>query len=134
MLVQKVSCKQRGRSSVEIKRGSHSLERPTDTNLLLGIEESDESVYVLKVCDLGQCRELSMDTPKNLTEYVSTRWYRAPELLLGSRNYEKSIDIWALGCLIPELISGKPLFPGNTNYEALAYVIKTLGNNLLTKE
>ena len=75
-----------------------------------------------------------MDKDSNLTEYVSTRWYRAPELLLGSSKYDKSIDIWALGCMIPELISGKPLFPGNTNYEALAYVIKTLGNNLLTKE
>jgi len=69
-----------------------------------------------------------------LTEYVSTRWYRAPELLVGQSSYDKSIDIWALGCMIPELISGKPLFPGNTNFEALAYVIKTLGNNFMTKE
>jgi serine/threonine protein kinase len=70
----------------------------------------------------------------NLTEYVSTRWYRAPELLVGSKIYDKSIDIWALGCMIPELISGSPLFPGNSNLEALAYVIKTLGKNCLTKE
>jgi len=85
------------------------------------------------VCDLGQARYL-VDKEKNLTEYVSTRWYRAPELLVGSKSYDKSIDIWALGCMIPELLSGKPLFPANTNFEALAYVIKTLGNNLLTKE
>ena len=85
------------------------------------------------MCDLGQCRTL-IEKDKNLTEYVSTRWYRAPELLVGSRSYDKSVDIWALGCMIPELISGKPLFPGNTNFEALAYVIKTLGNNQLTKE
>ncbi len=65
-----------------------------------------------------------------MTEYVSTRWYRAPELLVGSRVYDKSVDIWALGCMIPELISGKPLFPGNTNLEALAFVIKTFGNEL----
>jgi serine/threonine protein kinase len=70
----------------------------------------------------------------NLTEYVSTRWYRAPELLVGSKSYDKSIDIWALGCMIPELLSGKPLFPGNTNFEALAYVLKTLDNNSLTKD
>lgn len=70
----------------------------------------------------------------NLTEYVSTRWYRAPELLVGSRHYEKSVDIWALGCMIPELISGKPLFPGNTNLEALVYIIRTLGNNLTPEQ
>jgi cyclin-dependent kinase-like len=88
-------------------------------------------IFVLKVCDLGQCRKI-VDQGSNLTEYVSTRWYRAPELLVGSRSYDKSIDIWALGCMIPELISGSPLFPGNSNLEALAYVIKTLGNNALT--
>ena len=65
---------------------------------------------------------------------MSTRWYRAPELLVGSRIYDKSVDIWALGCMIPELISGSPLFPGNSNLEALAYVIKTLGNNGLTSD
>jgi cyclin-dependent kinase-like len=69
-----------------------------------------------------------------LTEYVSTRWYRAPELLVGSRDYEKSVDIWALGCIIPELISGKPLFPGNTNLEALAFIIKTLGNGMTQQQ
>jgi len=69
-----------------------------------------------------------------LTEYVSTRWYRAPELLVGSRTYDKSIDIWALGCMIPELLCGKPLFPGNSNLEALAFVIKTLGNDLTEEQ
>lgn len=61
---------------------------------------------------------------------MSTRWYRAPELLVGSKVYDSSIDIWALGCLMPELISGKPLFPGNSNYEALGFVLKTMGGNL----
>lgn len=68
-----------------------------------------------------------------LTEYVSTRWYRAPELLVGSRCYNKAIDVWAIGCMIPEMLTGRPLFPGNSNYETLAFVLKTLGNNL-TKE
>ena len=90
--------------------------------------ETKDQIYILKVCDLGQSRTVREDT--NLTEYVSTRWYRAPELLVGSRDYEKSVDIWALGCIIPELISGKPLFPGNTNLEALAFIIKTLGNGM----
>ena len=97
--------------------------------------QENHDIYVLKVCDLGQCREIDTNTANpNLTEYVSTRWYRAPELLVGSKFYDKSVDIWALGCMIPELISGSPLFPGNTNLEALAYVIKTLGNNCLTQD
>jgi serine/threonine protein kinase len=65
-----------------------------------------------------------------LTEYVSTRWYRAPELLVRSQKYDKSIDIWALGCIACELTIGTPLFPGKTNYETLAYILKTLGNTL----
>lgn len=99
------------------------------------ITEEEDSVYVLKICDFGQSRGITdskIDT--NLTEYVSTRWYRAPELLVGSRNYDTSIDIWALGCMIPELMTGSPLFPGNSNFEALAYVLKTLGNNLTLEQ
>lgn len=81
------------------------------------------------MCDLGQSKEM-VDKIDNMTEYVSTRWYRAPELLVGSKDYDKSIDIWALGCIIPELISGNPLFPGKTNLETLAYIIRTFGNRL----
>jgi cyclin-dependent kinase-like len=107
------------------------LLRPSLNGETKDVQPSD--IFVLKVCDLGQCRKI-VDQGSNLTEYVSTRWYRAPELLVGSRSYDKSIDIWALGCMIPELISGSPLFPGNSNLEALAYVIKTLGNNALTSD
>jgi cyclin-dependent kinase-like len=70
---------------------------------------------------------------QNFTEYVSTRWYRAPELLVESKHYDRSVDIWAVGCILPELITGKPLFPGTSNFETLAYVLKTMGNHL-TKE
>lgn len=115
----------------------HSLERQATANLegmgTIISQEDKDSIYILKVCDLGQCRNLE-EKEQNLTEYVSTRWYRAPELLVGSRSYDKSIDIWALGCMIPELLSGKPLFPGNSNFEAIAYVIKTLGNNVFTAD
>jgi serine/threonine protein kinase len=97
---------------------------------------NEDQIYILKVCDLGQSREI-MDQNRadnNLTEYVSTRWYRAPELLVGSKSYEKSIDIWALGCIIPELISGNPLFPGKTNLETLAYIIRTFGNGMTEEQ
>jgi NIMA (never in mitosis gene a)-related kinase len=60
-----------------------------------------------------------------------TPYYMSPEVC-QNKPYTYKSDIWALGCMIPELISGSPLFPGNSNLEALAYVIKTLGNNALT--
>lgn len=47
-----------------------------------------------------------------LTEYVATRWYRAPEILLGSTKYTKAVDIWSIGCILGELILGKAIFPG----------------------
>lgn len=140
MLLQKLpggSRLKKGRGSLAY-RAAVSLDRMGSRDGLVRPSLNDETkdgqqsdIFVLKVCDLGQCRKI-VDQGSNLTEYVSTRWYRAPELLVGSRSYDKSIDIWALGCMIPELISGSPLFPGNSNLEALAYVIKTLGNNALT--
>lgn len=47
-----------------------------------------------------------------MTDYVGTRWYRAPELILGEKKYDNSIDIYAIGCIMGELYLGRPLFPG----------------------
>lgn len=47
-----------------------------------------------------------------LTDYVATRWYRAPEILLGSQKYTKGVDMWSVGCILGELLGGKPMFPG----------------------
>lgn len=47
-----------------------------------------------------------------MTEYVATRWYRAPEILLGSHYYSKLIDMWSVGCILREMILGKAIFPG----------------------
>lgn len=47
-----------------------------------------------------------------LTEYVATRWYRAPEIMLNSRGYTKSIDVWSVGCILAEMLSNRPIFPG----------------------
>lgn len=79
----------------------------------------------LKVCDFGFARYLNI--PCQLTKYVSTRWYRAPELLVGHK-YNESIDIWALGCLFFELYTGQPLFPGSNDYETLNLIVKSCGN------
>lgn len=47
-----------------------------------------------------------------MTEYVATRWYRAPEVMLTFKEYTRAIDIWSIGCVLAEMLSGKPLFPG----------------------
>jgi mitogen-activated protein kinase 15 len=50
-----------------------------------------------------------------LTEYVATRWYRAPEILLGSTKYSKAVDMWSVGCIIGELVLGRAIFPGTSS-------------------
>lgn len=54
-----------------------------------------------------------------MTDYVATRWYRAPELLLGWDRYSKAIDIWSFGCLIGQMFKNKPLFPGTSTIDQL---------------
>ena len=90
----------------------------------------------LKVCDFGFARHLhnrnDLESESNkssnedednnnpeLTDYVATRWYRSPELLLVSENlpYGKEVDIWAVGCIMGELMDGQPLFPGDSEVD-----------------
>lgn len=72
----------------------------------------------LRICDFGFARMLSNKNAGGLTDYVATRWYRAPELLL-SNNYGKQVDIWAIGCILGELTDGEPLFPGESEIDQL---------------
>lgn len=68
------------------------------------------------------------DEPKQeMTEYVVTRWYRAPELLLAAEEYTAAIDMWSIGCLIAELYCRKPLFPGNDIKNQIEVICKVLG-------
>lgn len=60
------------------------------------------------------------------TDYVATRWYRAPELLIGHQPYGAQVDIWALGCVFAESVSSRPLFPGSTDLDQLYLIRKTL--------
>jgi len=62
-----------------------------------------------------------------LTEYVATRWYRAPEILLGSTKYSKAVDMWSVGCIIGELIVGKAIFPGTSTLNQIERIIELLG-------
>lgn len=61
------------------------------------------------------------------TDYVATRWYRAPELLIGDTQYGREVDIWAIGCLYAEMLTGDPLFPGESDIDQLFQITKLLG-------
>mmetsp|Transcript_81505 Transcript_81505/g.174644 ORF Transcript_81505/g.174644 Transcript_81505/m.174644 type:complete len:526 (-) Transcript_81505:129-1706(-) len=79
----------------------------------------------LRLCDFGCARRLRPDA--TLTDYVATRWYRAPELLLSSTTYGKDVDMWALGCIMGEITDGQPLFAGESEVDQLCVIQKVLG-------
>lgn len=85
----------------------------------------------VKVCDFGLARSVIQqhDNTQNpvLTDYVATRWYRAPEILLGSTAYTKGVDLWSVGCILGELISGKPIFPGTSTMNQLDRIMEVTG-------
>jgi len=84
----------------------------------------------IKICDLGLARVSFTDSPSAVfwTDYVATRWYRAPELC-GSfySNYTPAIDMWSVGCIFAEMLTGKPLFPGKNVVHQLELVTDLLG-------
>lgn len=82
---------------------------------------------VVKLCDFGFARTLA--APGEVyTDYVATRWYRAPELLVGDVKYGKAVDVWAIGCLVTEMFMGEPLFPGDSDIDQLYHIMVCLGN------
>ena len=86
----------------------------------------------LKLADFGLARAFGIPV-NTFSNEVVTLWYRgngidvAPDVLLGSRNYSTSIDIWSTGCIMAEIHTGKPLFPGKTNDDQLLKIFKILG-------
>ncbi|KAM4531926.1 mitogen-activated protein kinase 3 [Odontesthes bonariensis] len=84
----------------------------------------------LKICDFGLARiaDPEHDHTGFLTEYVATRWYRAPEIMLNSKGYSKSIDIWSVGCILAEMLSNKPIFPGKHYLDQLNHILGVLGS------
>eukprot|EP00928_Gymnodinium_smaydae_P082075 TRINITY_DN654_c0_g2_i1.p1 TRINITY_DN654_c0_g2~~TRINITY_DN654_c0_g2_i1.p1 ORF type:complete len:510 (+),score=129.97 TRINITY_DN654_c0_g2_i1:127-1656(+) len=85
---------------------------------------------LVKVCDFGLARGIQqsdLQASPVLTDYVATRWYRAPEILLGSTAYTFGVDIWSVGCILGELVSGKPIFPGTSTMNQLDRVMEVTG-------
>ena len=82
----------------------------------------------LKLCDFGFARSINNNKNKEqLTDYVATRWYRSPELLLGNGYYGPEMDYWAIGCIMGELADGDPLFPGEDEIDQIVCIMKILG-------
>ncbi|MFT7803809.1 cyclin-dependent kinase-like 1 isoform X2 [Arapaima gigas] len=82
---------------------------------------------VIKLCDFGFARMLT-GPGDDYTDYVATRWYRAPELLVGDTQYGPPVDVWALGCVFAELLHGNPLWPGKSDVDQLYLIRRTLGD------
>jgi mitogen-activated protein kinase 15 len=94
------------------------------SNLLINSE------CLIKVADFGLARSIATKDDGNMpvvSDYVATRWYRAPEILLGSQAYNKSVDMWSAGCILAELISGKVLFTGKSTLNQVELIIELLG-------
>ena len=98
------------------------------SNLLLNSE------CQVKIADFGLARsvaQLEEDETNGgqpiLTDYVATRWYRAPEILLGSTKYTFGVDMWSSGCILGELLGGKPIFPGTSTMNQLDRIMEVTG-------
>ncbi|KAM7141963.1 cyclin-dependent kinase-like 3 isoform 3-T4 [Molossus nigricans] len=82
---------------------------------------------ITKLCDFGFARMLA--APGDIyTDYVATRWYRAPELILKDTSYGKPVDIWALGCMIIEMATGNPFLPSSSDLDLLHKIVLKVGN------
>ncbi|XP_010460157.1 PREDICTED: cyclin-dependent kinase G1 isoform X1 [Camelina sativa] len=80
----------------------------------------------LKICDFGMARQYGSPI-KPYTQMVITQWYRPPELLLGAKEYSTAVDMWSVGCIMAELLSQKPLFPGKSELDQLQKIFAVLG-------
>lgn len=81
---------------------------------------------LIKLADFGLARAFSLPL-KTLTHEVVTLWYRAPEILMGSKHYSTPVDIWSVGCIFAEMVSTRPLFPADSEIDLLYKIFQVLG-------
>ncbi|KAL8162795.1 hypothetical protein V2J09_014284 [Rumex salicifolius] len=110
-------------SGLEHCHNRHVLHRDIKgSNLLIDNEG------VLKIADFGLASFFDPDHKQPMTSRVVTLWYRPPELLLGATDYGVGIDLWSAGCILGELLAGKPIMPGRTEVEQLHKIFKLCGS------
>lgn len=80
----------------------------------------------IKIIDFGIAREIRSKPP--YTEYISTRWYRAPELLFKFPIYSAAVDVFAVGCIVAEMYLGRPLFLGTSEMDQISKIVSVLGS------
>ena len=85
----------------------------------------DPTCHVLKICDFGSAKR--QHAASESVPYICSRYYRAPELIFGSKQYDFSVDVWSAGCVIAEMIGGQQLFRGEDPFKQLLEIVKKLG-------
>lgn len=108
----------RGVSFCHDRRVLHRDLKPQ--NLLINKE------FELKLADFGLARAFGIPV-RSYTHEVVTLWYRAPDVLMGSRKYSTPVDLWSVGCIFGEMASGRPMFPGTSDHDQLIRIFKVLG-------
>ncbi|CAD5173051.1 unnamed protein product [Musa acuminata subsp. malaccensis] len=86
----------------------------------------DQRTNALKLADFGLARAFGIPV-RTFTHEVVTLWYRAPEILLGSRHYSTPVDLWSVGCIFAEMVNQRPLFPGDSEIDQLFKIFRVLG-------
>eukprot|EP00756_Hemistasia_phaeocysticola_P020495 Hpha_TRINITY_DN15720_c0_g7::TRINITY_DN15720_c0_g7_i1::g.39758::m.39758/K08824/CDKL; cyclin-dependent kinase-like len=123
-----------GLEELEVKKYTFQLLRAVEychANNIVHRDVKPENILVsrngvLKLCDFGFARTMGGPGTK-YTDYVATRWYRSPELLVGDTEYGKAVDVWAIGCMVAEIATGIPLFPGESDIDQLFHIIRCFG-------
>ncbi|CAE8633110.1 unnamed protein product, partial [Polarella glacialis] len=94
-------------------------------NLLVDAQKG----HLLKLCDFGSAAKVgSGRLGPTLVAYICSRYYRAPELIFGATNYTTAVDLWSIGCVLAEMLRGRPLFPGENGVDQLVEIVKVLGS------
>lgn len=101
------------------------------TRLIMHRDLKPQNILVsasgLKICDFGLARLHSMGGKSNYTKEVVTLWYRAPEILLGAQKYGPEVDLWSAGCVVGEMATNTPVFPGDSEIGTIFRIMQLLG-------